>query len=257
MKKDHLKLVLTVMVLLGFLLQGCGSVQQLIQGSPTFTPTITLTPSPSPTATSTLTATITPRPTATPNLTATQQYESFFSLIEQYYNAGYLPSINGEYLKLDDFEAELAQVDNYQWWPFDLTPATFVLRAHFKWSSAFENTNLSGCGFVFNGLNEEALAVFLDRRNVVLLSHLGFRVPRSGGSGAVHFKNSDEADFTLIVNSALKKVFVLVNDELNIEYEFPYKESFRGYIGYALISGTYTDYGTRCAITDAKLWTID
>jgi hypothetical protein len=178
--------------------------------------------------------------------------------IQKYVDLGYLSVATGKYSELPDFEQNLAKLGNFQWSSFDdLTLSTFVLSAHFKWSSAKENNLLAGCGFVFDDATK---AVFLDDKTVTLLSFLitSAEVPKSDGSGYVHFENSDEADFTLIVNNALQKVFVLVNDEFNVEYDLLSSNyNLRsGYIGYAVISGTNTDYGTKCEITNAQLWKI-
>jgi hypothetical protein len=69
----------------------------------------------------------------------------------------------------------------------------FVLNAHFRWNSAFKNSNTSGCGFIF-GIqpDEEHYAVFLDRQTVFFLitdPAAGFSRPvtPTRGTGAVNF----------------------------------------------------------------------
>ena len=177
--------------------------------------------------------------------------------IQKYVDSGYLSVADGTYSELPDFEQSLAKLGSFQWSSFDdLTLSTFVLSAHFKWSSAKENTLLAGCGFVFADATK---AVFLDDKTVTLLTFLvtSAEVPKSDGSGRVNFKNSDEADFTLIMNNEQKKVFVLVNNEFNVEYDLSGYDPISGSIGYAMISGTNTDYGTKCEITNARLWEIE
>lgn len=259
MQSYRLPLMYLTVIVLGINLVACSSVQQMIKGTPTSTPTSTTTPSRTPTLTSTPTSTNTPRPTITPKATSTkfaERKDFMFADIRKYYEAGYLGSTEGEYVELPDFEQSLAQIANYQWQQFDLLASTFVLSAHFKWSSAIEHSNLAGCGFVFSGDENYTTSIFLSRKNVVLLSYRGYKISKTSGSGSVHFGNSDEADFTLIVDSNLHEISVLVNNEFNVGYHLPDWESFRGYIGYAVISGTNTGYGTRCEVTNARLWKI-
>lgn len=245
-----------VFSVLAVLVNGCTSatVAPTNTASP---PTFTISPPPPPTFTPTVT--LTPTPTATPNATATEfanRSDLMYQEIQKYVDLGYLSVASGTYSELPDFEQSLAKLGSFQWSSFDdLTLSTFVLSAHFKWSSAKENTLLAGCGFVFADATK---AVFLDDKTVTLLSWLVevMEVPKSEGFHNVRFKNSDEADFTLIANNVLKKVFVLVNDEFNVEYDLSGYTSTTGYIGYAVASGTNTDYGTKCEITNARLWKI-
>lgn len=255
MKKANWLSIL-VIALLVVLSNGCASATV----APTNTappPTFTISPPPPPTFTPTVT--LTPTPTATPNATATEfanRSDLMYQEIQKYVDLGYLSVTDGTYSELPDFEQSLAELGSFQWSSFDdLTLSIFVLNAHFKWSSAKENTLLAGCGFVFADASK---AVFLDDKGVTLLTWLVTvaEVPKSKGFNNVRFNNSDEADFTLIVNDALKKVFVLVNDEFNVEYDLSGYPSTSGYIGYAVASGTNTDYGTKCEITNARLWKI-
>jgi len=242
-------------------LSACGMVAPA--ATPTATATESATATPANTSTPTLTPTATKLPTWTPDpvdVALAQRKDLMFVEIQKYQDTGYLENTKGEYTELADYEQNLAKIANYQWLPLDLSlsPATFVLSAHFKWSAAKENANLSACGFVFGGHKNGAMAVFLDRKNAVLLDYSGKFMPRSRRAGSFSFKHSDEADFTLIVNNLSKKVFVLINDEFNVEYDLRASTNYsRGYIGYAVISGTNTDYGTRCEITNARLWRID
>lgn len=248
-----LKTALFYCLILSFILSACGA-----SSTPAVTATAVDTSTPVPTNTPTIlpTATLTPTKTATPNATATElanRSDLMYREIQKYVDLGYLSVATGTYSELPNFEQNLAKIGSFQWSSFEtLTLSTFVLSAHFNWSSAKENSNLAGCGFVFDNATK---AVFLDDKNVILLSYLisSAKVPKSGGSGIVHFKNSDEANFTLIVNNTLNKVFVLVNDEFNVEYDLSVYPLAGGYIGYGVISGTNTDYGTKCEITNARL----
>ncbi|MCI0553078.1 MAG: hypothetical protein L0287_19195 [Anaerolineae bacterium] len=140
--------------------------------TPKVTATITLTPTntPSPTAT--------PRPTRTPNLTATQRAEEYNAEVQKYFDLGYLETTEGRFVKYNDFNEEWAQLRWYQWWTLDDKASDFLMSAHFKWSSAYRNADVSGCGFVFAIQdNNDHFAVFLDRTQI-------------------RFLNADQSDYT-------------------------------------------------------------
>lgn len=227
-------------------------------------PTETSTPKPTFTATNTPTETATPtrtpRPTATPNLAATQKYEDFNNEAQSYYDLGYLSSTEGTFKEIDDFSDSWAQLGWYQWYPLRKTVADFYMSAHFKWSSAYKNADESGCGFIFAIQPDTShYAVFLDRTKIIFLdadaSYGGYSLPvgRTRGSGKVKFDNPAEADFTLIVNGI--SAFVLVDNELTGEYTLAKSRILRGDVGFTILSGTNKDYGTRCEMTNIRLFT--
>jgi hypothetical protein len=146
----------------------------------------------------------------------------------------------------------------YQTFLVEDSVGDFFMSAHFKWDSAFKNSNISGCGFLF-GIqpNEDHYAVFLDRQKVLFLitDHTtGFSKPVSPtrGTGIVKFDYPAEADFTLIVKDAY--AYVLVDGEVVAEYTLAQSRSPRGDIGLTVLSGTNKDYGTRCEMTNLHLW---
>ena len=228
---------------------------------PTATPTKTAVPTETVTPTQTPKPTRTPMPTSTPNLLATQVYEDFFAEVQSFYDDGYLPSLNGEYVELAPFEDEWAQINWYQWWWFDdkLVADTFVWSGHFSWESASMTPDISGCGFVFDVDTEDgsAYAVVLDQSRVLVLDHDGYIVGTTRGTGKVKFSLPAEADITLIVNDEAKRIYVFVDDEFVGEYSIPLNEAIDGTIGFTILSGTNKDYGTRCEITDMQLWLIE
>ena len=61
-----------------------------------------------------------------------------------------------------------------------------------------------------------------------------------------------EADFTLIVNGI--SAYVLVNGEMAGEYTLAQSRPSLGGLGLTVLSGTNKDYGTRCEMTDLRLW---
>ena len=212
-------------------------------------PTATKTPRPSPTL----------RPTQTPNLAATERAEELRAEILGYFEKGYLTTMEGRFRELDDFSYEWAQLGFYL--PFLVEDAVgdFVLGAHFKWDSAFKNSNISGCGFMF-GIqpNDDHYAVFLDRQKVFFLitDHtVGFSRPvqPTRGTGIVKFDYPAEANFTLIVRGAY--AYVLVNGEVVGEYTLAQSRLSKGGLALTVLSGTNRDYGTRCEMTNLHLWT--
>ena len=218
------------------------------------------TDTPLPLPTKTIRPTATPQPTATPDVVATGMAEletAMSVLVQEYYDEGYLPSVEGEYIPLADFEEDWAQMDWYKWWTFDLSASTFVMNGHFNWSSAIDRPEVSGCGFAFNVSENGAYAVFVDKDRILFLNDKGYEVGKTRGSGRVSFSLPAETDFTLIVNNADHKAIVLVDSEFNGEYAFSRNESISGPVGYSILSGTNKDFGTHCEITNAELWIIE
>src|SRR5688500_8213481 len=105
----------------------------------TIPPTATRTPRPSPT----------PRPTQTPNLAATERAEELNAKVQEYFEKGYLTTTEGRFRELDDFSYDWAQLGWYNWLPIQDGVSDFYLSAHFQWDSAFKNSDISGCGFIF------------------------------------------------------------------------------------------------------------
>ena len=216
--------------------------------TPTAVPTSTKTPRPSPT----------PRPTRTPNLAATERAKELNAEAQSYFDKGYLATTDGKFQELEDFSYDWARLGYYNWLPLRDSASDFFLGAHFRWNSAYPNSNTSGCGFIF-GLqpNNDHYAVFLDRLKVVfaITDHrLGFSKPvkPTRGTGVVKFNYPAEADFTLIVKGAY--AYVLVDGEVVGEYTLAQSRAAKGGIGLTVLSGTNKDYGTRCEMTNLRLW---
>ena len=226
-------------------------------------PTATNTPVP-PTATETLVPTntpkptTTPRPTKTPNLAATQRAEALNAEVQSYFDKGYLATTEGDFVEYDDFKTDWAQLGWYQWWILDEKASDFFMSAHFKWSTAWNYNDVSGCGFVF-GLhdNSDHYAVFLDKSRILVLNSdqsLGgsYEVGKTRGTGRVKFDNPAEADFTLIIKD--KYAVVLVDGEMVGEYTLAKDKDASGTLGLTVLSGPNKDYGTRCEMTNLHLW---
>ncbi len=246
-----------IILLMAVILLGC----QLIGGEkpsseesakaiePTVTHTKIIEPSKTPKPTST------PKPSATPDIVATQQYSEFLSLIQHFEDKGYVDSTNGTAYQLAPFEEEWAQIGWFRWWPYEFSGADFVFSGHFDWSTASATPEISGCGIVF-GLqeNDDYYAVFLDKSRILFLRKTGaslYEVGKTRGSGRANFGNPAEADFAIAVKD--KSAFVSVNGEVT-EYTLLSTQSTEGTFAATLLSGTNSDYGTRCEITDMMLW---
>jgi hypothetical protein len=253
--------VFRILIVLCLVQVACGAGAAVV---PTETPqpsaTATLTPTVTPTPT------ITPRPTRTPNLAATATSEAVNAEVQKYFDLGLLPSTAGSLEKYDDYSDEWAQLGWYQWAMLDNRVSDFFLSARFKWSSAYRNADLSGCGFVFAVQdNGDHYAVFLDRSRIVFLnadsaSSYSTFVGLTRGTGRVDFDNNPadqplEAEFTIIVKDAY--TYVLVDGEIVGEYTLSQSKVLRGNLGLTLLSGTNKDFGTRCEMTNIHAWIVE
>jgi hypothetical protein len=246
-----------VMIVMLLVLSACSLAAAEIPATPTVQATATKTLVP----TKTSTPTRTPLPTRTPNLAATQRFEDYTAEVQKYLELGYIKSAEGRFVRYDDFNEEWAQLRWYQWWTMDDKAENFFMSAHFKWSSAYRNADVSGCGFVFAiQENGDHFAVFLDRSLIRFLnsdqSSYTRRMGVTRGTGRVDFNNPAdqpvEADFTIIVNGTY--VYVLVDGEVVGEYSLPQNRILEGNLGLTLLSGTNKDYGTRCEMTNIHAW---
>ena len=262
MQARKVSLSLSILLILTFVLSACGAIAQ----PPTATPASTNTPQPTATITQTPTNTPrpspTPRPTKTPNLAATERMDGYHSQTQSYFEKGYLTTADGEIKEIDDFAFDWAQMNWYNWLPLGEEATDFYLSAHVKWSSAYRNADVSGCGFIFAIQdNGDHYAVFLDQSNIYFLNadqSSGYSRPvgLTRGTGRVDFDNPadspQEADFAVIVNGTY--TYVLVDSEVVGEYTLAKSKVLRGDIGLSLLSGTNKDYGTRCEMTDIHVW---
>ena len=228
------------------------------QPTPSSTPPPTATATKAATPTNTPRPSPTPRPTRTPNLALTQHVEELNAEVQDFYDKGYLTTSDGSFTEVEDFSYDWAQLGWYNWLPLKVSASDFFLSAHFKWDSAFKNSDISGCGFIFDlQPNEDHYAVFLDRAKIFFLitdhAH-GYSKPMSPtrGTGRVKFDYPAEADFTLIVKGAY--AYVLVNGEVVGEYTLAQSRSLQGDLGLTVLSGTNRDYGTHCEMTNLHLW---
>lgn len=253
-----------VTLVMTLLLPACASVPGAPTSTTTPTATRAATNTPEPTATNTSTPTKTPLPTKTPNLAATEQYESFYALVQKYYEAGQIPSTNGKYKALNDFESAYAFKLSYSWGELGLTAKNFIVRADFEWSNSIDTVNTSGCGFVYRlQSNEDHYLILLDAYNGVKLASSTDRgtysmgPPQKGDKKITDFGTGPyKANFTLIVNDL--KSYVYVNDIYFGEYDLlEYRITEPGPLAGAVLSASSVDYGTRCTMTNISSWVIE
>jgi len=232
----------------------CSTVGGLV-ATPTPVPSPTKTPLP----TNTPKPTATPRPTSTPDVAATQRYDDILTQVERFKEAGHIPTTQGKYIELPEYHKEWAQ---RQWstreWYFDYEPESFVFTAHAKWSTAGPTSETSGCGIAFGTQDDgRGYGIFLDKARIYFAYYdlkYYYELGKTRGSGRLNFGNPAEAKFSLAVYDY--KAYVYVDDVFIGEYSLSKDKPLKGYFGYGLISGTNKDYGTRCDITDPRLWQI-
>jgi len=262
MKPAKVSVLLLILAIFTFILPPCSlspvatAPTATDSPAPTATATITLTP------TNTSTPSPTPSPTQTPDLAATQHSKELNAEIQAYFDKGYLATVKGKMIEYNDFTQEWAQLGRYPLLSLGDQASDFYMSAHFKWSSAYRNADLSGCGFAFAiQENYEHYAVFLDRTQLAFVSAdssspIAREVGLTRGTGHVGFNNPAdspaEADFTLIVKGIY--AYVLVDGKLIGEYTLSQSKALKGNVGLTLLSGTNKDYGTRCEMTNVHLW---
>jgi hypothetical protein len=260
MKYRYFRVVMINTFVLGTFFSSCG----YFPSTPIATPTQPATNTPEPTVTSTSTPTITPSPTATPDFAATQQYEDFVSIVKMYYEAGQIPTIEGEYVVLDDYQDELASKLAYAWTETGVNAKNFIVRADFEWSNAINTVNFSGCGFIYRmQSNQDHYVIILDALNgVKLASHtdrgtISMGSPQNGDQTVSDFgSNPYQATFTLIVNEL--KTYVYINDIYYGEYKLlEHRIIDLGALASAVLSAASEGYGTRCKMTNVRAWIID
>lgn len=230
----------------------CAAAQPTPASTPEPTATQTTVPTNTPTPTPTL------QPTQTPDLPATQHVEELNAEVQAYFDKGYLTTTDGSIRELEDFSYDWAQLGSYPLLLLQEAASDFFMSGHFKWNSAYQNSDISGCGFIFSLQgNDDHYAVFLDRAKVFFLitdRSLGYSksVGTTRGTGLVKLDTAAEADFTLIVKG--NYAYVLVDGEVVGEYTLALSRPMHGNLGLTVLAGTNRDYGTHCEMTNLRLW---
>lgn len=183
------------------------------------------------------------------------------SQVQKLSDEGRISTTDGTYIKLEDFSEDMAQIGFLTYWYFDFELEHFVLSAHVKWSTALDTSDTSGCGIVFGleetGAYQDYYGVILDKSRIYFTytkSGYYYELGKTSGTGRLSFGNPAEADLILLVYD--KRAFVYVDDEFIGEYTLSNDKPLEGKFGFGLISGTNRDYGTRCEISNAGIWSL-
>ena len=182
-------------------------------------------------------------------------------MVDYYYEKAYLSSTEGEYIPLDDFSKDWAMIN------YDYTEDTgervddFMVTAHFEWQSAIQHPDAAGCGWAFHKNGEDTYYFLVDKDYIWFAtwdySSQNFtRFGMTSGSQYVGLGNPADADVALIVNDM--KAYVIIDNQYKGTYTLDTDFlTGKGDLAYLVVSGTNAQYGTRCRITDAVLWSMD
>lgn len=255
MKSKRLFAIASAVVVLIIASLACVGFGSPAEPTPTPVPIQVNTPLPPPTEKPTLA----PEPTveAPPTEPAPQVDEEFQALLEKFSDKGYVSTTEGELTELEPFKESSAEFGWKSYWSFDFVISDFVFKAHYKWSSAVDTKEYSGCGIMF-GLQENgnSYGVFLDRSRIYFTLVRGsfyYDVGKTSGRGSANFGNPAEADFAISVKG--QNAYVLIDNTDFTAYTLSQDQTTNGQFALTLINGTPRDYGTRCEMTDIKLWT--
>jgi hypothetical protein len=178
--------------------------------------------------------------------------------IRELLTSGIISTSEGSYHPLQDFDASWAQINYYDFLLTGLAPVNFVLSAKVSWESASETANWwnSGCGFVFrmNSRGDHYLAYLGLDGWFYLYRNLDQTITLTGRGyyGEVMIPKGD-AEIMLIVEGDW--IVLYVNGE---QVHRMQENTFSsGLLGYALISGTNKDFGTRCQMQDVELFELE
>ncbi|MBR6089851.1 MAG: hypothetical protein IKP86_07950 [Anaerolineaceae bacterium] len=164
---------------------------------------------------------------------------------------GVIPETDGVYRFHENYEEEWAQINWYQWTPFD-SAANFVISSKIKWSSGSGTPNYdsSGCGFVFRNTNnlENYLYASLNMDGML---HIG----GNRGWNSLMYKPqkygtySTKGEAELVIAAYNDRLYVYVNGAPIAQIrDIPLTES--GDLAFVIMSGTNKDYGIRCTFSD-------
>jgi len=198
-----------------------------------------------------------PVPVSTPEAPVPQIPAEIQQLVEDYSGKGYLPSTEGEYHHLEDFtmsSADRQVTFTKKKTGYDVKD--FMVKAHFKWQSAIANPDPGGCGWAFRGSRDSTYFTFVDREWIffgLMKEGQWNRYGKTSGNDWVGLGNPAEADVTLAVSKG--KAYVFIDDALASSYTLDTDFlTSAGELDYAVVAGTFKDYGTRCEMTNVDLW---
>lgn len=166
-----------------------------------------------------------------------------------------IPDAGGKITSYSSFEDSLTKMGYYEWFPFAAS-SNFVLSAHVDWLSASNAPNgaVSGCGVVFGAdaaannhimvsLRMDGYLYVTGMKNYGRLSYAKNFISNPSMMGS--------ADIRVVLNDA--RLTIYLNGQ---KVEPSYNVAVIGPdIGFAVLSGTNKDFGTRCTWDDIFLYT--
>ena len=210
---------------------------------PTATPTETLTPTMAP-------------PTATATIDTTAQASRMAQVVNDIFNKGVISSSEGEYTRLPDYRGSWAKPNEYSVKRTEFNSSNFVIRTDAAWQVYNNSGNWveSGCGIVV--FEKDSPAYYLIYYSLDGRARL-YRVVGGGatllGRSTIYSVDRTYGQGELVVAVENQQITIYFNE----------KEIFRKQIGFPLegvgftiVSGLTSDYGTLCDMTNIDLWQI-
>lgn len=179
----------------------------------------------------------------------------FSDLIIRLKEESVIPDTEGSFLSFGEFEDDYANMGYYKGTPF-LESERFVLSANISWTSANQTPSgmTSGCGVLFdtadNGVDHLLLSFRMDG-NVYMTGFKGYGYLSYGKYGYANPSILGEVDLVLVYDGSNARVYA--NGNLIMQKTgLPFMGEN---LGFAVLAGTYQDFGTRCTFRDINVYT--
>jgi hypothetical protein len=192
--------------------------------------------------------------TAKAEMEVEAQVSAFSEKLQLAYDEGVLPTMDGTYHRLEDFDESIAMINYLTWWEQDYAPENFVISVDAYWDTASEQTNwdASGCAFVFG---------FEDKQN--------YNFTWLGLDGFVNLQSKVKDDWQWIAKRPIgklsipegeaeimlvvfdKRITIYVNGEKELSEYDPHYNG--GELAFSVYSGTNKGFGTRCKMSNIDL----
>ena len=180
----------------------------------------------------------------------------FSDLIAQLKEQSVIPDLEGNFLSFGDFEDSYTNMGYFSGTPI-IETENFVLSTNISWSSANQTPNsiTSGCGIIFdyaaNGSSDHLLLSFRMDGNIYMTGHKGYNNLSYGKKAYTLPSVLGEVDLVLVYNGGNAAIYA--NGNLIMQKNgLPFMGEA---LGFAVLSGTYQDFGTRCNFRDINVYT--
>lgn len=182
-----------------------------------------------------------------------EEIETFEILISQLKSDGVIPSLDGKFIQMGDYEDSYANLGMAKGIPL-FEAEHFVISADISWSSGSitPNTNASGCGFFFGKadtnshlsvtLRMDGRIYFTGKNNYERLSYGNYFYinPTVKGSGSL----------MLIVDGKNAAVY-LNGNRITQKNDLPL---WGNTAGLTVLSGSNKEFGTRCVFSNINVY---